>query len=76
MNSSIAVIMKLLIGRDVRKAAIKGMMLAFMLIIEGETYFTNTDAEKIFGVSTKTVRSYIDIAINSDPPEIQYGLAP
>ncbi|HPQ42867.1 MAG TPA: helix-turn-helix domain-containing protein [Syntrophales bacterium] len=45
-----------------------------MLIIEGETYFTISDAAKIFGVSTKTVRSYINNGIIPDPPEVQYGL--
>ena len=45
-----------------------------MLIIEGETYFTITDAAKTFGVSAKTVRSYISNGIIPDPPEVRYGL--
>ena len=45
-----------------------------MLIIKEETFFTVVDAAKAFGVSPKTVRSYIDKGIIPNPPEIQYGL--
>ncbi|MEA3486197.1 MAG: helix-turn-helix domain-containing protein [Thermodesulfobacteriota bacterium] len=45
-----------------------------MVIIEGKTYYTIADAARIFGVSAKTVRSYINKGIIPDPPKIQYGL--
>ena len=45
-----------------------------MLIIKGTTFLTVVDAAKAFGVSPKTVRSYISRGILPQPPEIQYGL--
>jgi len=45
-----------------------------MVIIEGRTYYTTADAAKVLGVSTKTIRSYIEKGIIPEPPEIQSGL--
>ena len=45
-----------------------------MVIIKGKTYYTTADAAKAFGVSSKTVRSYISRGIIPQPPEIRYGL--
>lgn len=45
-----------------------------MVIIEGRTYYTTADAAKILGVSSKTIRSYIEKGIIPEPPEIQSGL--
>ncbi len=45
-----------------------------MVIIEGKTYYTTTDAAKALGVSAKTIRSYIEKGIIPEPPEVQSGL--
>jgi DNA-binding transcriptional MerR regulator len=45
-----------------------------MLIVSGRTYCTITDAAEKFGVSAKTVRSYIAKGIIPDPPTVNYGV--
>ena len=45
-----------------------------VIIIGKKTYYTTIDAAKVFGVSAKTLRSYIDRGIIPKPPEVQYGL--
>ena len=45
-----------------------------MVIIDGKTYYTTTDAAKALGVSAKTIRSYIEKGLIPEPPEIQSGL--
>ncbi|MBW2630466.1 MAG: MerR family transcriptional regulator [Deltaproteobacteria bacterium] len=45
-----------------------------MIIIKGKTYYTISDAAKTFGVSAKTIRSYIGRDIIPQPPEVRYGL--
>jgi len=45
-----------------------------MIIVKGETYFTIVDAAKKLGVSTKTIRGYIEKGIIPAPPIIRYGV--
>ncbi len=45
-----------------------------MIIVKGEAYFTIIDAAKTLGVSTKTVRGYIEKGIIPAPPIIRYGV--
>ena len=45
-----------------------------MIIIKGETYFTIIDAAQTLGVSTKTIRGYIEKGIIPAPPIIRYGV--
>jgi len=45
-----------------------------MLIIKGQKYCTIVDAAKALGVSSKTVRNYIEKGIIPKPPEVMYGL--
>jgi hypothetical protein len=40
----------------------------------GQRYDTLADAAAIFGVSTKTVRSWIRKGIIDEPPSVEYGL--
>ena len=42
--------------------------------IEGETYPSIADAAKRFGVSTKTVYSYIEKGIIDQPPRERHGV--
>ena len=45
-----------------------------MIIVKGEAYSTIIDAAKTLGVSTKTVRGYIEKGIIPAPPIIRYGV--
>ena len=45
-----------------------------MIIVKGETYFTIIDAAQMLGVSTKTIRGYIEKGIIPAPPIIRYGV--
>lgn len=45
-----------------------------MIVVGGRTYFTIVDAAAKFGVSAKTVRSYIDKGIIPAPPTVKYGM--
>lgn len=45
-----------------------------MLFINGNTYNTTADAARRLGVSTKTLRTYIEKAIIPEPPEVSYGV--
>ncbi len=45
-----------------------------MIIVKGETYFTIVDAAKTLGVSTKTIRGYIEKGIIPAPPIVRYGV--
>ena len=45
-----------------------------MIIVKGENYFTIVDAAKTLGVSTKTIRGYIEKGIIPAPPIVRYGV--
>ena len=45
-----------------------------MIVVGGRTYNTIADAAAKFGVSAKTVRSYIDKGIIPTPPTVKYGM--
>ena len=45
-----------------------------MIVVGGRTYNTIVDAAAKFGVSAKTVRSYIDKGIIPLPPTVKYGM--
>lgn len=45
-----------------------------MIFINGTAYNTIADAAQRLGVSTKTLRTYIEKAIIPDPPEISFGV--
>jgi hypothetical protein len=45
-----------------------------MIFINGNKYNTITDAAHRFGVSAKTLRTYIEKAIIPEPPEVSYGV--
>lgn len=45
-----------------------------MIVVVGRTYNTIVDAAAKFGVSAKTVRSYIDKGIIPFPPTVKYGM--
>ena len=45
-----------------------------MLVIKGKRYNTISDAAKLLGVSTKTVKSHIAKGIIAAPPTVKYGL--
>jgi hypothetical protein len=45
-----------------------------MIVIKGKTYQTAMDASAELGVSTKTIRSYINKGIIPPPPQIRYGV--
>ena len=45
-----------------------------MIFINGNTYNTTADAARRLGVSTKTLRTYIEKAIIPEPPEVSYGV--
>ena len=45
-----------------------------MIVAKGQTYFTTVDAAAELGVSTKTIREYIQKGIIPPPPEISFGV--
>lgn len=45
-----------------------------MIVVGGRTYNTIVDAAAKFGVSAKTVRSYIDRGVIPAPPTVKYGM--
>ena len=45
-----------------------------MIVVGGRTYNTIVDAAAKFGVSAKTVRSYIDTGVIPVPPTVKYGM--
>lgn len=45
-----------------------------MIVIKGVAYYTTSDAAREFGVSTKTVRSYIQKGIIPEPPTVLFGI--
>lgn len=45
-----------------------------MIVTQGQTYFTTKDAAAELGVSTKTIREYIQKGIIPQPPEINFGV--
>ena len=45
-----------------------------MIVVGGRTYCTIVDAAAKFGVSAKTVRSYIDKGVIPPPPTVKYGM--
>jgi hypothetical protein len=45
-----------------------------MIVVGGQTYYTIVDAAAKFGVSAKTVRSYIDKGVIPTPPTVKYGM--
>ena len=45
-----------------------------MIIVKGKAYYTIVDAAEQLGVSSKTIRDYIDKGIIPEPPEIKYGV--
>jgi len=45
-----------------------------MIIVNGKAYYTIVDAAEQLGVSSKTIRDYIDKGIIPEPPEIKYGV--
>ena len=45
-----------------------------MIVVRGKTYTTTMDAAMELGVSTKTIRQYINRGIIPPPPEIRYGV--
>jgi len=45
-----------------------------MIVVGGRTYCTIVDAAAKFGVSAKTIRSYIDKGIIPAPPTVKYGM--
>jgi hypothetical protein len=45
-----------------------------MIVVNGKTYRTTMDAALELGVSTKTVRTYINKGIIPPPPQIRYGV--
>ena len=45
-----------------------------MIIVGGRKYYTIVDAAAKFGVSAKTIRSYIDKGVIPAPPTVKYGM--
>jgi DNA-binding transcriptional MerR regulator len=45
-----------------------------MIIVDGRKYSTIVDAAAKFGVSAKTVRSYIVKGVVPTPPTVNYGV--
>jgi DNA-binding transcriptional MerR regulator len=45
-----------------------------MIITRGRKYQTTIDAAKALGVSTKTIREYINRGIIPPPPLVNYGV--
>jgi len=45
-----------------------------MIITRGRKYQTTIDAAKALGVSTKTIRGYINKGIIPPPPLVNYGV--
>ena len=45
-----------------------------MIIVGERKYYTIVDAAAKFGVSAKTVRSYIDKGVIPAPPTVKYGM--
>ncbi|MBN2283448.1 MAG: helix-turn-helix domain-containing protein [Deltaproteobacteria bacterium] len=45
-----------------------------MIVIKGDVYLTTADAARELGVSTKTIRAYIQKGIIPEPPTITYGI--
>lgn len=45
-----------------------------MIITRGRKYQTTVDAAKALGVSTKTIREYINKGIIPQPPIVNYGV--
>lgn len=45
-----------------------------MITIDGQQYPTLQEAAKFFGVSSKTIREYMNKGIIPQPPTIEYGL--
>jgi predicted site-specific integrase-resolvase len=45
-----------------------------MIVVKNQTYLTTVDAAIELGVSTKTIREYIQKGIIPPPPVIRYGV--
>lgn len=45
-----------------------------MIAVNGAMYSTTVDAARELGVSTKTIRSYIQKGIIPKPPAVRYGI--
>jgi len=60
--------------RRVRRFAWVPRLLWSMITIKGKEHHTIEDAAAEFGVSTKTVHSWIKKSIISKPPQMEYGV--